>query len=197
MTFQCREVAARVATGEDLGEELSEHASVCDDCAALLSIPDGLGEISACRGKLEPGPGFTSRVQRSAFRTLDRRRRVRVAGLATAAACVLVGLSWHAITATDHPDRELASYGASGDEGPGETLEGRAQERLRMQDENPGAIDESSGTAGTMVEVDTSAVTELAMRYDLDDALAYHANWDYIQEPLEPTWLLVGEGDLP
>jgi len=172
MTALCNEVAARAAAGEELGEELRGHASVCDECAAILAIPKGLGEISACRAKLEPGPGFTSRVSRSAFRTLDRRRRVRVAGLATAAACacalVVGALTWH-LSASSPADRQ-AELAATA---PLATAEAPAG------------------------EVDAAAAAELASLYDLDSALAYHADWNYIQEPLEPVWLLVGEGDVP
>ncbi len=172
MTVHCNEVAARTAAGEELGEELRGHVRVCDECSAMLALPKGLREISACRSKLEPGPGFTSRVSRSAFRTLDRRRRVRIAGMATAAACacaIVVGaFTWH------------LSRTSSGGQQPAVAAGGTV------------AMGEAPVT-----EVDTTAVDELASLTDVDSALAYRADWDYIQEPIAPMWLLIGEGDLP
>jgi len=172
MSVHCNRVAARAASDEELGEELRSHVEVCDDCAALLAIPRGLSEISACRSKLEPGPGFTSRVSRSAFRTVDRRRRVRVAGMATAAACacaLVVGAVTWGVTASSSSSEERATAAS-------------------------GRIDAEATPAA---EADTAAVAELVSLYDVDSALSYRADWDYIQEPLESMWLLTGEGDLP
>ena len=173
MSAICNQVAARLASDEELGEDLRGHVEACDDCAALLAIPRGIGEISTCRSKHEPGPGFTSRVSRSAFRTLDRRRRVRVAGMATAAACacamVVGAVTW----------RVSASSSASSD-----------QQVMAAS----GAI---GGEPAAAADTDTTAVAELVSLYDVESALSYRADWDYIQEPLEPMWLLTGEGDLP
>jgi hypothetical protein len=90
---RCSLVAGAVATGTPLTDEERAHVEGCPDCAALVAMPSILARSS--RG-VEPGIGFSARMQVGArARIITRRRRrttLSVLGAVAAAIVIFFGV---------------------------------------------------------------------------------------------------------
>jgi hypothetical protein len=96
----CDLVAERIALGEPLAE-LDAHATSCERCKRLATLPAKLG---ATAHAADPGIGFSSRVTAGAQHRIvvRRRRRIAAAGaLSVAAAALLTVVALHQPSAPD------------------------------------------------------------------------------------------------
>lgn len=172
----CDHIAHRLAAGDALNDDQRAHAELCATCTAGLDAQRTLTAIGRARAAVEPSPGFASRVASRAFERVAERRRNRIVGIAlgttgAVAMATMVTMWWRA--------------GDARDPGPGDTTELAAL---------PAAVYPLDVPAPTG---DGDDAADLVWLTDADRALAYAANWDYIEEPLAPYAALLGEGDAP
>ncbi len=96
----CDLVAERIALGEPLAE-LDAHATSCERCKRLATLP---GKLGATGHAADPGIGFSSRVTAGAQHRIVVRRRRRIAAsaaLSVAAAALLTVVALHQPSASD------------------------------------------------------------------------------------------------
>jgi hypothetical protein len=170
----CDHIAHRLADGDALNEDQASHAELCATCVATLNAQRTITAIGRARAAVEPSPGFASRVASRAFERVAERRRNRVGGYAlgvtgAVAMAALLGLWWH---------------GHDGGSGAGE---------IDQMATLPAAMYPPQDPAGSG-DADDSAPADLMWITDADRALAYSANWEFIEEPIAPYAALLGEG---
>lgn len=172
----CDRIAHRLAAGDALNEDQSSHAELCATCLATLNAQRTINAIGRARSAVEPSPGFASRVASRAFERVAERRRKRIGryALGTAGAvamAAIVGLWWR---------------GHDAEPGAGEVDEMAALPAAMYPAQDPA----SAGSS----EADDGAPTDLVWLTDADRALAYSANWEFIEEPLAPYAALLDDG---
>ena len=172
MMSLCDQVAERLALGEPLGEDGDAHIAACPACARLAKLP---GLVAASAREVEPGPGFSSRMQVGARTVLTARRRTRIASvtLAAAAAALIGGVF---VTRHDRADNRGAMSRIDDPMPlslPGEHRDSRKHDQPSM----PSTHQPTS---------DQQLVAHLARVADVDGALAPHAPWRRIEAPLAP-----------
>ena len=90
---RCSLVAGAVASGEPLSDAEREHVKGCPDCAALVALPSALARSTH---GVEPGVGFSARMQVGARAKIQTRRRrrtaVSVVGALAAAVVIFFGV---------------------------------------------------------------------------------------------------------
>lgn len=108
---RCSLVAGAVATGAPLTDAEREHLNGCPDCAALVAMPSALAR--SARG-VEPGVGFSARMQVGARQRITRRhrRRVTVSVLGALAAAVVIFFGVQRATRVERANLALQPLGA-------------------------------------------------------------------------------------
>ena len=163
MSALCHDIATAVAADVALSEVQQQHADQCSECAALIELPRGIATASEVRA-VAPGPGFASRVTRGALDAMSRRKRTRVASLAVAAAGATALII--GIT-TLRPARDSAT--------------------TPLAPAPAAAVVEATDT------IDPTPIDQLLSLSDIDNALSYQADWEYIEQPLTAIRLLAGD----
>lgn len=105
---RCSLVAGAVASGEPLTDAEREHLKDCPDCTALVAMSSALARTA--RG-VEPGVGFSARMQVGARAriTSRRRRRVTLTVLGTLAAMVVLFFGGQRLQSRERADQQLAA----------------------------------------------------------------------------------------
>ncbi|MEO8700517.1 MAG: hypothetical protein ABI867_10760 [Kofleriaceae bacterium] len=162
MKAVCKSVTERIALGEPLGE-LGEHVATCEDCTAIVAMPD---KLVASRHPVDPGLGFSARMTVGAQHRITARRRQRLAAtLAATVAASVVGV----VMLTRSPDDPASE----------------SRERPALRDPKQDKQEDPP------VAAEPSDLATLVRFADTRRARRASAPWGRIQKPLAPYMKLV------
>lgn len=177
MNPMCNQVAERVALGEPLSGELTQHSQTCQRCKLTLALP---AKLASTGHAADPGMGFASRVHAGAqHRIVVRRRQRYAAGAASVlAAAAMVTL----VFVRQAKDDDSVAYYV-----PAELLP-----KLPATDPNPHPVAKQDPWKEGDVDEDVRALVHLA---NTEHARHVSANWKRIEKSLRP-YKAVVEGKL-
>ncbi|HEY1549128.1 MAG TPA: hypothetical protein VGG28_14990 [Kofleriaceae bacterium] len=161
----CDLVAERIALGEPLAE-LDAHATSCERCQRLVSLPAKLG---ATGHAADPGIGFSSRVTAGAQHRIGVRRRRRfaaVGALSVAAAALLTVVALHQPSASD-----------------GVAFQMPDMDRYKPALAQPHPHEPPSENNKREADPDVAVLVHLA---DIDHDMKSSVKWRRIEKPLRP-----------
>jgi|RhiMetdeSRZDD1v2_1073273.scaffolds.fasta_scaffold1139373_2 hypothetical protein len=161
MMSVCEQVLDRIALGEPLSAEETDHAARCVDCARLTHMPRLL---AATAQEPEPNPGFSARMQIGARRRIAVRRRNRIALTTFAAAAVVFA----GVGVFTRPTERLTEVGAM-----------RSLEEQEPMPRPPPPVERPATSTEKLI-------LDLIHTSDVDRVLQDGADWDEVTRPLSP-----------